>query len=292
MTRLSTAKRQKILDLYHPVNGEPLSLSEIAGHVHCDRSTVRQVLQQVSSSGQLNYDIRPKGRPRILSKQDLQELQLALDRGSVLDATDAQWEITPHASTRTVCRRLAEIGLPGWVRQRKPLLKKSNLAQRKVWMRDVKDWGVKEWWLVVFSNESQFDLFPTSGRQWCPRRKGEAHYPRNTIPCVPAKGGKVTVWGCITSRGVGHLHQIIGTMDAKMYRDILEESLLGTLYDHHLSPRTIIFQHDNDPKHKSHLVQEWLEKQNILVLPWPSSSPDFNIIENVWAHIKKRLERY
>ncbi|KAJ2967323.1 hypothetical protein NUW54_g13536 [Trametes sanguinea] len=81
-------------------------------------------------------------------------------------------------------------------------------------------------------------------------------------------------------------------MDAKMYRDILEESLLGTLHDHRLSPKTIIFQHDNDPKHKSHLVQEWLEKQNILVLPWPSSSPDFNIIENVWAHIKMHLERY
>ncbi|KAJ2977075.1 hypothetical protein NUW54_g11466 [Trametes sanguinea] len=74
MTRLSTAKRQKILDLYHPVNGESLSLSEIAHHVHCDRSTVRRVLQRVSSSGKLNYDICPKGRPRILSKQDLREL--------------------------------------------------------------------------------------------------------------------------------------------------------------------------------------------------------------------------
>ncbi|KAJ3004423.1 hypothetical protein NUW54_g4820 [Trametes sanguinea] len=86
MTRLSTAKRQKILDLYHPVNGESLSLSEIARHVHCDRSTVRRVLQRVSSSGKLNYDIRPKGQPCILSKQDLRELHLAIDRGSVLDS--------------------------------------------------------------------------------------------------------------------------------------------------------------------------------------------------------------
>ncbi|KAJ3005377.1 hypothetical protein NUW54_g4364 [Trametes sanguinea] len=198
MTRLSTAKCQKILDLYQPVNGEPLSLSDIACHVHCDRSTV-------------------------------------------------------HA--RTVLRRLAEIGLPVWVRRWKPLLKKSSLAQRRVWVKDVEGWG-------------------------------------NIIPRVTGGGGKVTIWGCITSRGVGCLHRIEGTMDAKMYHHILEESLLGTLCDHWLGPNTIIFQHDNDPKHTAHLVQEWLEHQNLLVLPWPPSSPDLNIIENVWAEIKKHLETY
>ncbi|CDO77397.1 hypothetical protein BN946_scf184857.g3, partial [Trametes cinnabarina] len=81
-------------------------------------------------------------------------------------------------------------------------------------------------------------------------------------------------------------------MDAKMYHHILEDSLLGTLHDHRLGPSTIIFQHDNDPKHTARLVQEWLEHQNLLVLPWPPSSPDLNIIENVWAEIKKRLETY
>ncbi|CDO77455.1 hypothetical protein BN946_scf184864.g2 [Trametes cinnabarina] len=81
-------------------------------------------------------------------------------------------------------------------------------------------------------------------------------------------------------------------MDAKMYRHILEDSLLGTLHDHRLGPSTIIFQHDNDPKQTARLVQEWLEHQNLLVLPWPPSSPDLNIIENVWAEIKKRLETY
>ncbi|CDO77564.1 hypothetical protein BN946_scf184926.g1 [Trametes cinnabarina] len=98
--------------------------------------------------------------------------------------------------------------------------------------------------------------------------------------------------GCIHLSWVGCLHRIEGTMDAKMYRHILEDSLLGTLHDHRLGPSTIIFQHDNDLKHTARLVQEWLEHQNLLVLPWPPSSPDLNIIENVWAEIKKRLETY
>ncbi|KAJ2992033.1 hypothetical protein NUW54_g5038 [Trametes sanguinea] len=98
MTRLSTAKRQKILDLYEPVNSEPLSLSVIACRVPCDRSTVRRVLQRVRSLGKLNYDICPKGQPHVLSKQDLRELQLALDHGNAQDATNAQRKVTPHAS--------------------------------------------------------------------------------------------------------------------------------------------------------------------------------------------------
>lgn len=42
-------------------------------------------------------------------------------------------------------------------------------------------------------------------------------------------------------------------MDAKKYCSILEESLLGTLSDQHLSPCSVIFQQDDDRKHTSNL---------------------------------------
>ena len=97
------------------------------------------------------------------------------------------------------------------------------------------------------------------------------------------------VWGYITSHGVGCLHRIYGIMNAQMYCDILETSLLGTLSDHGMSSRCFFFQQDNDRKHTSRLADHWFHLHNIKTLPWPSSSPDMNIIEHVWDHLDRQI---
>ena len=50
-----------------------------------------------------------------------------------------------------------------------------------------------------------------------------------------------------------------------------------------------IFQQDNDPKHTSKIVQDYLREKNISTLSWPSNSPDLKPIEHIWAMIKRRI---
>ena len=97
------------------------------------------------------------------------------------------------------------------------------------------------------------------------------------------------VWGCITSEGVGRLIRIDGIMNGQVYTEILSQGLLGTLSDFSLGPGDIIFQQDNDPKHKSKLAKAWFDNQNLTVLPWPANSPDMNIIGHVWDFLDVKI---
>ena len=48
---------------------------------------------------------------------------------------------------------------------------------------------------------------------------------------------------------------------------------------------------DNDPKHCSDRTKAWEQQRNITNLPYPSSNPDINLIENLWTLLKTRVLR-
>ena len=52
-----------------------------------------------------------------------------------------------------------------------------------------------------------------------------------------------------------------------------------------------IFQQDNDPKHTSGIVEDWISEKGIRTLIWPPNSPDLNPIENCFHLVKKKLKK-
>ena len=55
--------------------------------------------------------------------------------------------------------------------------------------------------------------------------------------------------------------------------------------------RNWVLQHDNDPKHKAHLVTKWLDEKEVERLKWPSFSLDLNTMEHIWDEIERRMRK-
>uniref|UniRef100_A0AAQ4PE92 Tc1-like transposase DDE domain-containing protein n=1 Tax=Gasterosteus aculeatus aculeatus TaxID=481459 RepID=A0AAQ4PE92_GASAC len=86
-------------------------------------------------------------------------------------------------------------------------------------------------------------------------------------------GGSIMLWGCFSAGGIGRLVRIEGTINAAMYRDLLNENMLQSALDLRLG-RRFIFQQDNDPKHTAKITKEWLRDNSVNVLEWPGLEPD------------------
>ena len=96
----------------------------------------------------------------------------------------------------------------------------------------------------------------------------ETFDPQCVVPTAKHDADSVTVRGCFTRRGIGKLHIRDQTMDRFYYSEILERNLLPSIVNFDFSGG-FPFMHDNDPKHTSALVKDWLVKQHMKTLSWP-----------------------
>ncbi|CAF1548932.1 unnamed protein product [Adineta ricciae] len=123
------------------------------------------------------------------------------------------------------------------------------------------------------------------------RSTSEEYNPRCTVLTVKHSEGSVMVWGCFSRSGVGNLCFIDNIMDRFCYREILQKNLLQSAMKLGLT-RSLVFQHDNDPKHTAKIVKDWLKGKKIEVLKWPASSPDMNPIEHMWDELERRMKKH
>lgn len=205
------------------------SSREIASLLSIGKSTVNDIITKYHAG--YGLEDRPcSGRPRKTSKK----VDRVINRKSTADvkktaaeiARELQDENLADVSCSTVTRRLHDIELFGRIGIKKPLISKKNKKARLQFAKYYKNWTVEDWKKVAFSDESKFNLFGGDGRQYVRRPVSTRNNVRYQIPTVKHYEGSVMIWGIFSAQGVGTFVEINGTMNAAIYRDILDKNLL------------------------------------------------------------------
>jgi transposase len=194
-------------------------------------------------------------------------------------------------SARTIDRRLREANLFGRVARHKKKFNEEEKRKRLSFAEGYRHMTKDDWMKILFADEKKFKGEGFMGQVWVRRPKGEAAHPEYSVQKLPHPV-KLNVWGCFCGRGLGYCYIFNENMDAKLLKKILGTHLQESaeLHFEQDPPELWRLLQDNDPKHKSVLVQTWLFNHGISMIDFPAHSPDLNPMENLWNDIARRVE--
>ncbi|KAH6941879.1 hypothetical protein HPB50_023685 [Hyalomma asiaticum] len=99
------------------------------------------------------------------------------------------------------------------------------------------------------------------------------------------------MWGATSCNRLDVLHCINGNLTAEEYKDIMDFVLIPYAHEGPFPDGLYLFQHDFSLVHTAKRVKQLLFQCGVQLLKWLSKGADLNIIEHLWARLKKRLRK-
>ncbi|KAG5668075.1 hypothetical protein PVAND_016030 [Polypedilum vanderplanki] len=156
-------------------------------------------------------------------------------------------------------------------------------------IKQVVDVNLMSHFWVIFSDESMIQL--NNDRSIKTIRTKDEKFYRHCVKGAQKHPIQVMIWSCISSKGIGPIYFVTGSMNSTQYIHVLESVLQPLLPKWFRRREHFYFQQDGAPCHKAKIVTNTLNKLNLNVLDWCGNAPDFNPIENVWHTLKQEVAK-
>ena len=228
------------------------SSREISKLLLISKTCVLNTIAKYKQFGNIKEKKKPGRPPKTSNQEDRLIYRFARDNPRIsLKKLCQKYNCDGNAtiSKSTMSRRLIQRGLCSYVAARKPLLKTSDLIKRKQFCRKILNMSHSELRKIVFSDESNFELFNRKMRVHVRRFSSEKYSARMLTPRVQGGGGSIGIWGCITYDGPGIHTLYSGRLDRFRYIEILENALIPTANKYFGDDLNWTFQQDNAPCH-------------------------------------------
>jgi len=160
------------------------------------------------------------------------------------------------------------------------------VKRRILWCKANLPFTAADWNQVIFSDEST--IATQCNTRHCVWRPINSRY-KSKYTCKTLKYGGLSflVWEAIRIDGYIILIQCPPRLSSQEYQEILRIRL-SAQYTLQMG-----FMQDRAPCHRSSSALAYLYNKNVCLLSdWLAQSPDFNIIENMWALLKKNIQKH
>lgn len=260
----------------------------IAARIPCNVRTVRHWLARADT-----HDSPRSGRKRKTTAEQDAAIVAEAEATKFTTPRRIRRKLGMDVSSRTIDRRLIEVGLFGRVARHKKKFNEAEKRKRLSFAEGYKHWTAGDWMHVLFADEKIFWGEGFWGQVFVRRPKGEALNPAYCVDEDPHPV-KVSAWACFSGHGPGYMYIFNENMDAKKLQEILGTHLIESAELHFdvAHAEEWWFLQDNAPQHKSFLVRAWLFNHGIQCIDFPPYSPDLNPIENLWADLARRVENF